>query len=69
MQPTKQTPLTKSLESVLPFFNRNGVIIEKQIGGYVVFGKKCLTLEQVDEVIEESKISLGKSIVNKNGKP
>jgi len=38
------------------------VIIEKQIGGYVVFGKKCLTLEQVDEVIEESKINLQKSI-------
>lgn len=62
MQPTKQTPLTKSLESVLPFFNYKGLIIEKQIGGYLCLGKKCLTIEQVDDVIEESKTSLGKSI-------
>jgi hypothetical protein len=62
MQPTKQTPLTKSLESVLPFFNRKGVIVEILCGGFRVFGKKCLTIEQVDDVIEESKINLQKSI-------
>jgi hypothetical protein len=60
--PTKQTPLTKSLESVLPFFNRKGVIVERLCGGFRVLGKKCLTIEQVDDVIEESKINLQKSI-------
>ena len=69
MQQNSTTSHTSALKSVLPFFNRNGVIIERLVGGFKVFGKKCLTLDQVDEVIEESKISLGKSIVNKNGKP
>lgn len=62
MQQTNTTSHTSALKSVLPFFNRNGVIIERLCGGYRVFGKKCLTLEQVDDVIEESKINLQKSI-------
>lgn len=62
MQPTKQTPLTKSLESVLPFFNYKGNVVEILVGGFKIFGKKCLTIEQVDDVIEESKINLQKSI-------
>ena len=62
MQPTKQTPLTKSLESVLPFFNRNGVVVEILVGGFKIFGKKCLTIEQVDDVIEEAKMNLKKSV-------
>jgi len=66
MQNNSATSHTSALKSVLPFFNRKGVIIERLCGGFRVLGKKCLTLEQVDEVIEESKISLGKS-VNKNG--
>jgi len=62
MQPTKQTPLTKSLESVLPFFNYKGNVVEILVGGFKIFGKKCLTIEQVDDVIEESKKNLQKSI-------
>jgi len=56
------TSHTSALKSVLPFFNRNGVIVEILCGGFRVFGKKCLTLEQVDEAIEGSKKNLQKSI-------
>jgi hypothetical protein len=62
MQPTKQTPLTKSLESVLPFFNYKGSIVERKNREFMVFGKKCLTIEQVDDVIEEAKMNLQKSV-------
>jgi hypothetical protein len=62
MQNNSTTSHTSALKSVLPFFNRNGVIIEKIIGGFRVFGKKCLTIEQVDDVIEEAKMNLQKSV-------
>ena len=62
MQQNNTTSHTSALKSVLPFFNYKGNVVEILVGGFKIFGKKCLTIEQVDDVIEEAKTAIQKSI-------
>ena len=56
------------LNKVVPVFNYRNCLIEKIIGGFMVMGKKCKTMEQVDDVIDESLRTVGKSIVRVENK-
>lgn len=40
----------------------DGVLVEKTLYGYRVFGKEVYTMEQVQEIISEARGSLNKSI-------
>ena len=55
--------------NVTTLFQYRGCLVEKIIGGYRVFDKKVSSMDDVDDVIDESLRTVGKSIVtveNKN---
>ena len=55
--------------NVTTLFQYRGCLVEKIIGGYRVFNKKVTSMDDVDDVIDESIRTVGKSIVrveNKN---
>ena len=54
---------TVNLNKVIPVFVYRGVLIEKIIGGFMVMGKKVKSMDDVDDVIDESLRTVGKSIV------
>ena len=58
----------KELSKVVPIFQYRNVLVEKVIGGFMVMGKKCKTMEQVDDLIDESLRTVGKSIVTVENK-
>ena len=60
MQQIKKHPLKGLMPTDL--FVYKGVEIKIFIGGYEVFGKKCLTPEGVDDIIKKSQIIIQKSI-------
>ena len=49
--------------NVTTLFQYRGCLIEKIIGGYRVFNKKVTSMDDVDDVIDESLRTVGKSIV------
>ena len=49
--------------NVTTLFQYRGCLIEKIIGGYRVFDKKVASMDDVDDVIDESLRTVGKSIV------
>ena len=51
------------LNKVVPVFNYRNVLVEKIIGGFMVMGKKVTSMDDVDDVIDESLRIVGKSIV------
>jgi len=56
------------LNKVVPVFNYRNVLVEKIIGGFMVMGKKVTSMDDVDDVIDESIRTVGKSIkVENNG--
>ena len=55
--------------NVTTLFQYRGCLVEKIIGGYRVFNKKVTSMDDVDDLIDESLRTVGKSIVrveNKN---
>lgn len=55
--------------NVTTLFQYRGCLVEKIIGGYRVFDKKVSSMDDVDDLIDESLRIVGKSIVrveNKN---
>ena len=44
-------------------FNYKGILIEKLVGGYRLFGTTCNTEEEVLEIIQNATSSLSESIV------
>ena len=54
---------TDNLKKVIPVFNYRNVLVEKIIGGFMVMGKKVKSMDDVDDVIDESIRTVGKSIV------
>ena len=58
----------KELSKVVPIFQYRNVLVEKIIGGFMVMGKKCKTMEQGDDLIDESLRTVGKSIVTVENK-
>lgn len=59
---------TVNLNKVIPVFVYRGVLIEKIIGGFMVMGKKVKSMDDVDDVIDESLRTVGKSIVRVENK-
>lgn len=59
---------TDTLKKVMAHnqFNYRGVIVSKLIGGFELLGKKCLTRDGVDRIIDEAHGVIEKSIVNGN---
>ncbi len=56
------------LNKVVPVFNYRNVLVEKIIGGFMVMGKKVTSMNDVDDLIDESLRTVGKSIkVENNG--
>ena len=49
--------------NVTTLFQYRGCLVEKIIGGYRVFNKKVSSMDDVDDVIDESLRTVGKSIV------
>ena len=49
--------------NVTTLFQYRGCLVEKIIGGFMVFGKKVKSIEEIDDVIDESLRTVGKSIV------
>lgn len=47
---------------VIPISNYRGCLVTKLIGGYEVHGKKCLTEDDVDNIIDSGLASIKKSI-------
>ena len=54
--------------NVTTLFQYRGCLIEKIIGGYRVFNKKVTSMDDVDDVIDESIRTVGKSIVRVENK-
>ena len=54
--------------NVTTLFQYRGCLIEKIIGGYRVFDKKVASMDDVDDVIDESLRTVGKSIVRVENK-
>ena len=44
------------------FFTYRGVIVERLVGGYRVLNKKVRSIEEVDDVIDQSKKNISESI-------
>jgi len=54
--------------NVTTLFQYRGCLVEKIIGGYRVFDKKVSSMDDVDDLIDESIRTVGKSIkVENNG--
>ena len=54
------------LNKVVPVFNYRNCLIEKIIGGFMVMGKKVKSMDDVDDLIDESLRTVGKSIKVEN---
>ena len=56
--------LKKSFNDVMnnTFFTRNGVLVEKLIGGFRVFNHKVKTMEEVDNIINQTSHTIRRSI-------
>jgi len=54
--------LEKVSWGVIPIYNYKGILVEKLIGGYKVFGQTCIKPEEVDLIIQESCSILSESI-------
>ena len=54
--------------NVTTLFKYRGCLVEKIIGGYRVFNKKVTSMDDVDDVIDESIRTVGKSIVTAENK-
>ncbi len=52
--------------NVTTLFQYRGCLVEKIIGGYRVFNKKVSSMDDVDDVIDESLRTVGKSIKVEN---
>ena len=59
---------TDNLKKVIPVFNYRNVLVEKIIGCFMVMGKKVKSMDDVDDVIDESLRTVGKSIVRVENK-
>lgn len=44
------------------FFNHKGFIVERIVGGFKILGKQCLTMKDVEVVIEDALANLKNSI-------
>ena len=49
----------KELSKVVPIFQYRNVLVEKIIGGFMVMGKKVKSMDDVDDVIDESLRTVG----------
>lgn len=49
--------------NVTTLFQYRGCLVEKIIGGYRVFDKKVSSMDDVDDLIDESLRTVGKSMV------
>ena len=49
--------------NVTTLFQYRGCLVEKIIGGYRVFNKKVKSMDDIDDLIDESLRTVGKSIV------
>ena len=47
---------------IVPIVMHRGVLVEKLIGGYKVFGRKFLKADDVDKAIDQAQQSIQKSI-------
>lgn len=63
-QQVNKHPLEKVKWGVIAITAYKGVLVERQIGGYLVLGQKCQTPEEVDRVIEDSCVSLKNSLID-----
>ena len=54
--------------NVTTLFQYRGCLVEKIIGGYRVFYKKVTSMDDVDDLIDESLRTVGKSIVRVENK-
>ena len=54
--------------NITTLFQYRGCLVEKIIGGYRVFNKKVSSMDDVDDVIDESLRTVGKSIVRVENK-
>ena len=54
--------------NVTTLFQYRGCLVEKIIGGYRVFNKKVSSMDDVDDLIDESLRTVGKSIVRVENK-
>lgn len=54
--------------NVTTLFQYRGCLVEKIIGGFMVFGKKVKSMDDVDDLIDESLRTVGKSIVRVENK-
>jgi hypothetical protein len=61
--------LTNTLFDAMGFGVYRGVILQRLIGGYKVFGKVVRTKKEVDEAIDSALKNLGKSIQKSNERP
>ncbi len=52
--------------NVTTLFQYRGCLVEKIIGGFMVFGKKVKSMDDVDDLIDESLRTVGKSIKVEN---
>mgnify|MGYP000331840172 CR=1 len=52
--------------NVTTLFQYRGCLVEKIIGGYRVFDKKVSSMDDVDDLIDESLRTVGKSIKVEN---
>ena len=57
-------PIEKINFGVIPITVYRGCILTKIIGGYEIFGTKCKTPQQVDEVIDNAGTILNESLAN-----
>ncbi len=64
METKEKHPLRSINFGVIPITVYRGIILERLIGGYKLFGKTCITEKEVDEIIDASLVSLENSIVN-----
>ena len=49
---------------VIPIQNYRNCLVTKMIGGYGIFNHKCLTPQEVDEIIDANLKVIEQSIVN-----
>lgn len=56
--------LDKSFSTIVSetFFNYKGVVVERLVGGFRIFSHKVRTMDEVDEIINNSQKSITKSI-------
>ena len=62
METKEQHELLKVKFGVIPVTVYRGCIVEKAIGGYIVFGRKALTVHDVDDIINNAGEAIKQSI-------